>query len=184
MKRTLGHLTRTLTLTMALLTFGCADADVDITLDGQFVDGECARFFPWQPDIAGFSEYSGQSVMLFTGKRGIPLTENDSFSLVVRDPITPDGSAIPVTPGVEDQPAGPANATLLLRSGCPGTESMLFRGTVSFHQLGTSDGKWIQGELDGEFVDGRDLDEVIIQNVVGTFDFRYRSSEPFQPFPG
>ena len=173
-----------LTASAVSLTAGCNDADVDVVINGTFVDDTCRHTFPWRPDIAGFTRFRDQSVMTFTGNRAIPLPENDVFTLVLRSTIDDDGESFVVSPGAEDQPAGSANATFLLRSSCHNSDTLLLDGTVTFSAIGRESGEMIEGTFSGDFVDGRNFERVLVRDVVGTFSFRYRTSEPFQPFPG
>lgn len=174
----------------ALLCYGCRDAEVDITMTGDLLIESCGQFLPWSPAIAGFTQFENQGVFRIYGKEGLPPTLNNTFAVTVRDVrLLRETLGTPqlVELTLEDKPAEFADASLIYFEFCrdvrPNPLPVLFEGTITFDEFGTSIGDRIRGSMEGVFRDGRRPFEVVGTDINVTFSFLYRINEPYQPFP-
>ena len=168
------------TLAASSLLCGCADTDVDVTVDGALDWGSCTDLLPWRPTFATARDSDSGLVLRFQSGQGPADAFVDALLLTIVDDAVA-GGVYEVTPL---SPDAAAHGALTFTAGCPDERALsgVLVGTLTLTEWSGRFDTRVEGVFEGSVVDGRDFGVVRSSDLVVTFSFPYLRSRPWQTF--
>ncbi len=176
----------TVLLCVSAALSGCRKNDTEVRLEGTLRWGDCdSNLLPYDYTFATWSDILDDvGVLRFQDEDGAATAFRDYLVFTVtgrRELKNRVGEALEVGPPGS---GAPVEGSLQFPVSCPEELDLLgvLIGTIVFDEFHGEQETRIAGSFEAQVVDGRDMNEVIGEDLTGSFSFVRRRNPPYQSF--